>query len=117
LGTRAILLYLEEFKRKVEHVFLVAPLSNSTKNANRRGGGTYPDFFEHKINLDEIKKLSKNWTILHSTDDHSLKYEEHGVSLSKEMNIEILTYENRKHFSGKDNAQTIFNVLKQKLNI
>lgn len=115
LGTRAVLLYLDQYKHKAKSVFLIAPLSNSTENADRRDGDAYPDFFEYKINLQKIKPLANNWLVMHSKDDHSLDYEQHGLALSKEMNVELLTYEDRDHFSDSKNALLIFNVLQDRL--
>lgn len=60
LGTRAVLLYLDQFKKKTDYTFLIAPLSNSIQNAHRRDGDAYPDFFEYKIDLLEVKPLSNN---------------------------------------------------------
>jgi predicted alpha/beta hydrolase family esterase len=115
LGTRAILLYLEQFQKQVEHVFLIAPLSNDLANAKRRGGEAYPDFFTHQIDLNKVKTLSKNWTILHSADDPSLDYQSHGATLSKEIGVELLSYQDKKHFCEAENAELIFEVIKKRL--
>jgi len=116
LGTRAILLYLDQYKENVEQVILIAPLSNDIKNANRRDGEAYPDFFEYKIDLDNVKKLSRKWLILHSIDDSSLKYKDHGVSLSKEMSIGLKTFKGRDHFTELEDAKHIFDTLIQEIN-
>jgi len=113
LGTRAVLLYLDQFKKQVETVVLIAPLSNETKNTQRRGGETYPDFFKYKIDLSKVKPLAKKWLILHSRDDDSLDYQEHGVALSKELRVKLITYEDRSHFSAPENAPYILRVLRK----
>lgn len=115
LGTRAILLYLDQYKKLARSVILIAPLSNELANANRRDGEAYPDFFEYVINLNKVKEQSNSWLILHSKDDHSLDYESHGLALSKSMGIELLTYEDRDHFSKPENAHIIYSVLKKRL--
>jgi predicted alpha/beta hydrolase family esterase len=115
LGTRAVLLYLDQYQTKVEEVILVAPLSNDMENAKRRGGDAYPDFFEYKIDLKKVKKLAKKWTILHSKDDYSLDYEQHGVALSKEMEVKLITFENRSHFTKAEDAEAVFGVLKNEI--
>lgn len=52
---------------------------------------------------------------MHSRDDHSLDYKQHGLALSKEMNVELLTYEDRDHFSEPRNAPLIYQVLEDRL--
>ena len=115
LGTRAVLLYLDKHPIKVRAVFLVAPLSNDTSNSKRRGGETYPSFFEHKIDLSKIKPLSDSWTIMHSKDDSSLEYNQHGVALSKEMGIKLNTYQDKNHFCKPENAQYVLKELREEL--
>jgi len=115
LGTRAVLLYLDQYETNVEQVFLIAPLSNEIKNAERRGGEAYPDFFEYRINLSKVKKLSKKWLILHSRDDQSLDYEEHGASLSKEMKVELKSFDDEGHFTKLGDAECIFKTLKEEI--
>ena len=115
LGTRAVLLYLDKHKINVEQVILIAPLSNSIENADRGDGEAYPDFFEYKIDLHKVKKLSKKWLILHSKDDSSLDYEDHGVSLSKEMDIKLKTFERRDHFTKPEDAKCVFDALAEEI--
>lgn len=112
LGTRAILLYLDQFKTQVEAVLLVAPLSDEIKNADRKGGQAYPDFFEYQIDLTKVKAFSKRWLILHSTDDHSLPYHQHGLQLSQEMDVPLQTFQDREHFIQPDNAPFVFEALR-----
>ena len=116
LGTRAVLLYLDKYKTNVEQAMLIAPLSNNTKNADRRDGEAYPDFFEYKIDLKKVKKLSKKWLILHSKDDSSLNYEDHGASLSNEMSIRLKTFERRDHFTKPEDAKYILDALLEEIN-
>jgi hypothetical protein len=117
LGTRAVLLYLDQYKRRVQNVILIAPLSNETKNAKRRNGEAYPDFFMYKIDTSKIKPLSHKWLIVHSKDDDSLDYEEHGLALSREMKIPLLTFSSRLHFSDASNAPYVFKILTSELRI
>ncbi len=115
LGTRAILLYLDKYRKKIDLVVLIAPLSNETKNAQRRGGETYPDFFKYKINPEKIKSSVKRIVMMHSKDDSSLDYKEHAVILNEELGAELLTYEGRDHFSEPENAPYILEVLRREL--
>lgn len=114
LGTRAVLLYLEKYKPKVKKVFLIAPFNNSVVNAKRRDE-CYSDFFDHKIDLKKIKPFVGKFVLVHSKDDDSIKYEQ-GVELSKDLNSELITFEDRKHFSAPSNAPYILNILKKELN-
>jgi predicted alpha/beta hydrolase family esterase len=120
LGTRAVLLYLEKYKIRVEKVFLISAFANKTENAHRNDGETYPDFFNHKIDLETIKSLVKKFIILHSKEDSDkppisgIDYEQ-GVELAKDLNAELITFEGRKHFSNPDNAPYILEVLKKEL--
>ena len=115
LGTRAVLLYLDKYQRKVDTVILIAPLSNDIANAERRGGEDYPDFFEYKIDLQRIKKLANKFVIAHSRDDSSLDYEKHGVSMAKELGVDLITFEGRDHFSDPENAQYVLDILRKEL--
>jgi uncharacterized protein len=115
LGTRAILLYLDKYKKRLDEIILIAPLSNEITNAQRRGGESYPDFFEYKIDLNKIKKLVKKFIIMHSKDDADLDYEKHGLAMSGDLGAKLLTYEDRDHFSEPENAQYILEVLRKEL--
>ena len=76
LGSRTALLYLEKCQPKVEKVFLIAAFYNNTENAKRNNGESYPDFFEHKIDLEKIKPLVGEFIVMHSKDDDSIEYEQ-----------------------------------------
>lgn len=115
LGTRAVLLYLDKYQKKVDTVILIAPLSNDASNAERRGGEAYPDFFEYKIDPQKIKRLANKFVIAHSKDDSSLDYEKHGVSLAKELGVRLITFEDRDHFSDPKNAPYVLEILRKEL--
>lgn len=117
LGTRAVLLYLDQYQEKVNPVILIAPLSNEVSNADRQDGETYPDFFEYKIDLNKIKGLADKFVVVHSKDDSSLDYETHGVVLANELGAKLITFEDRDHFSEPENAPIILEVLKSELNL
>lgn len=115
LGTRTALLYLEKYQPKVEKVFLIAAFSNNTENGDRNDGEAYPDFFEHTIDLEKIKPLVGEFIVMHSKDDDSIPYEQ-GVEIAKDLNAELVTYEDRGHFSNPDNAPYVLEELRKKLN-
>ena len=114
LGSRTALLYLEKYHPKVEKVFLVAAFANKIENADRHDGETYPDFFEHKIDIEKIKPLVGKFIVMHSKDDDSIPYEQ-GVEIAHDLNAELLTYEGRFHFSEPENAPIIFEELRKEL--
>lgn len=114
LGTRTVLLYLEKYQPKVKKVFLIAAFNNNTSNATRNDGETYPDFFEHKINLEKIKLLVDNFIVMHSRDDSSIPYEQ-GVEIASDLGAKLITFENKDHFCDPENATTIFKELQKEL--
>lgn len=112
LGTRAVLLYLEQFKLHIEKAFLIAAFANDLANAARREGLAYPDFFTHKINLDIVKQLSREYYVVHSMDDPSIAYSQ-GEQIAGQLNAKLLTFSDKGHFYKPENADTIFNILAQ----
>lgn len=114
LGTRAILLYLDKYQKKVDTVVLIAALSNDTANAKRRNEA-YPDFFEYKIDLEKAKKLAGKFVVVHSKDDSSLDYQKHGAKLAGQLGAKLITFQDRDHFSEPENTPYIFQILKKEL--
>ena len=116
MGTRAALLYSEQYRPQVGRLLLIAAFANRIENAFRRGGDAYPDFFDHKVNLEIIKKYTKKRLVLHSQDDSSIMYEQ-ATEIARGLDAELLTSLNRNHFCSTENAQYIFEVLKNNLTI
>lgn len=116
LGSRAALLYLEEYRPNVEKVFLIAAFANRVENAQRNNGEAYPDFFRHKIDIRKIKPLVGKFIVMHSKDDDSIDYEQ-GVEIAEDLNAELITYNDRGHFYKPENAPYVLEVLKKELNI
>ncbi len=113
LGTRAVLLYLERSKKPVKGVLLVSPFSNDLKNAGIRGQG-YSDFFEHEIDLSEIKKLSPKFIVMHSKDDQRIPFEQ-GKEIAEELGADFVVYEDKRHFSRPENHAEVLEQLKKLL--
>lgn len=113
LGTRTTLLYLEKYKPKVKAVFLVAAFANRLENAYKYDGDGYPDFFEHKIDIDLVKTLSEKFVVMHSKDD-PLDYEQ-GAEIAKDLDAKLITYENRGHFDDPKNSDYILKALREEL--
>ncbi len=115
LGSRAVLLYLEKYKPKVKLVLLIAAFANRVENAQRNKGEVYPDFFTHKINIDEIKTLSDKFIIMHSQDDDSIAYEQ-GEEIARDLDARLITYSDRGHFYKANNYVYVLKVLRKELN-
>jgi predicted alpha/beta hydrolase family esterase len=115
LGTRTALLYLEKYQPKVEKVFLIAAFSNNIENGARNDGETYPDFFEHVIDLNKIKPLVGKFIVMHSQDDSSISYEQ-GVQIAEDLDAELITFDGRDHFSEPDNVRFVLEILRKELN-
>lgn len=115
LGTRAALLYLERYQPKVEKLFLIAAFANDTKNSNRHDDGTaYKDFFEYKINLEQIKPLVGKFIVMHSKDDSSIEFEQ-GVEIARDLNAKLITFENKGHFFKPEYAPIVLEELRKEL--
>jgi len=114
LGSRTALLYLEKYRPRVKIVILIAAFANRVENANRNDGKAYSDFFTHKINLETVKPLVDKFIVMHSKDDDSIPYTQ-GVEIAKDLNAELITYEDRNHFSDPQNALSVLEVLRKNL--
>lgn len=114
LGTRAALLYIEKYKPRVEHLFLIGAFANRLENAKRKGGISYPDFFDHIIDLSVIKDHVAHSYVLHSKDDSAISFKQ-GEEIARDIGAELIPSEKRDHFSSSSNAPYIFSVLKQKI--
>ena len=104
LGTRAALLYLDKFNQKVDTVILIAAFNNDFENNRKRKDQHYTDFFEYALNTEKIKKLANKFIVIHSRDDDSIDYQQ-AVDISKDLGVELITYENMGHFCGEERAE------------
>lgn len=114
LGTRTALLYLDQYKQPVKAVFLIAAFANWTDNAKRRGGDAYPDFFEYVVDIPAIKKLCRQFVVIHSLDDPSIDYRQ-GKEIADELGAKLVTLNARKHMSHPDNAPYVLKELRKGL--
>lgn len=94
---------------------LIAAFANKTENAKRRDEH-YADFFEKEIDIKSIKPLVGEFVVMHSKDDESIRYEQ-GMKIAKDLDADLITYDDRGHFSKSDNAPYVLNVLKEKLDL
>ncbi len=104
LGTRAALLYLDKFGKKVDTVILIASFNNDYKLNRGRRDEHYPDFFDYAINIDKVKKLANKFIVVHSKDDDSIDYSQ-GKQIAKELGAKLITYDHMGHFAGEENAE------------
>lgn len=110
LGTRAVLLYLDKFEKKVDSVILVAAFDNNV-DEERKQKGNSADFFEYALDLNKIKNLADRFIVMHSKDDPAINYQQ-GVDISKELGAKLITYPDRGHFCEPENAKYILEVIK-----
>lgn len=113
LGTRAILLYLEKYNLKVKAVFLIAAFANKLENATKFEGEDYPDFFSYKVDIEKIKNLSEKFVVVHSKDD-DLEYAQ-GTEIAGQLGAKLITFEDKGHMSGAENAPVILDILRTEL--
>jgi len=112
LGTRAALLYLEQHQPKnIDTVILIAPFNNDWQKHIMKGYKGYNTFFEHAIDIAKVKKLAKQFIVMHSKDDPHVKYA-WGKQIAKDLNAKMYTFEHRDHFYHPENYKYVLDVLK-----
>ncbi|MFH1749557.1 MAG: YqiA/YcfP family alpha/beta fold hydrolase [bacterium] len=104
LGTRAALLYLDKYEKKVDTVILIAAFNNDYKENGSREGRYYSDFFDYALDIEKIKKLGKKFIVVHSKDDDSIDYQQ-AVDISNELGVKLITHTDMGHFSGGEGAE------------
>jgi len=114
LGTRAVLLYLDKFERKLDTVILIASFNNDWEKHRARKDEHYPDFFEYPVDIEKIKKLANQFIVMHSKDDPDLDYQ-WGVEIANDLSAKLLTYRDRDHFHMPENYTHILEVIKSVL--
>jgi len=118
LGTRAALLYLDQFNKSVDTVILIAAFDNDYKKNAGRKDEHYSDFFEYSIDIKRIKKLANKFIVVHSRDDNDITYSQ-GEKISSELGAELISIDGAGHMGGeetaKQNAKIILDTLKNEL--
>jgi len=104
LGTRAVLLYLDKFEKKVDTVILIAAFNNDYEKNRNRKNEHYADFFDYALDIEKIKGLANKFIVVHSKDDNSIDFSQ-GEEIARELGAELLTYEDMGHFSGDERAE------------
>jgi len=113
LGTRAALLYLDQYKQPAKAVFLIAAFANRVENAERRDR-SYADFFEYKISIGAVKKLCDQLIVIHATDDNSIDIEQ-GKDIAEDLDAKLITVDGRGHLYKPSNASFILEQLRREL--
>jgi len=111
LGTRAVLLFLDQNDIKVKGVLLIAAFNNRLENAKRRGGN-YANFFDYPVDIQKIKTQAEKFIVMHSKDDDHIDFNQ-GKEIAEELDAKLIVFEDRLHFSESSNAPIVFNVLKE----
>lgn len=97
LGTRAVLLFLEQNTHTIENIVLIAPFDNSLTNSNFRNGN-YANFFEHLIDINQVKsKIKGEIKVIGSEDDVNIPYIQ-AQNIARDLSAELITIPNSGHF-------------------
>ncbi|MEY3471314.1 MAG: hypothetical protein RLZZ223_664 [Candidatus Parcubacteria bacterium] len=97
LGTRAVLLFLEQTKQTVQNVVLIAPFDNSLTNSSFRNGN-YANFFEHLVDIKRVKsKIKGEIKVIGSKDDANIPYIQAEI-IARDLSAELITIPNSGHF-------------------
>lgn len=111
LGTRAQLLFLDEYRMKVGAVLMVGAFSNDPKNAEFRGGN-YANFFEERLKIEELKELAGSWTVLHSKDDDRIPFAQ-GRAIAKDLGAELVEVSGYLHFKAPQTGKKVLRVVEK----
>ncbi len=97
LGTRGVLLFLEQTQHSVDDIVLIAPFDNSLSNASFRNGN-YSNFFEHLVDIDKVKsKIKDKIKVIGSEDDANIPYIQ-AQNISRDLQGELITIPDSSHF-------------------
>ncbi len=97
LGTRAVLLLLEQAELSVENIVLIAPFDNNTDNAKFRDGN-YANFFEHSIDIERVKKhIRDKIIVVGSEDDTKIPFIQ-AQNIARDLGGELITIPHSGHF-------------------
>ena len=97
LGTRAVLLFLEQTKQTVQNIVLIAPFDNSLTNSSFRNGN-YANFFEHLVDIEKVKARVKGQIkVIGSEDDANIPYIQ-AQNISLDLSAKLITIPNSGHF-------------------
>lgn len=97
LGTRAVLLFLEQTQNSVQDIVLIAPFDNSLTNASFRKGN-YANFFEHLIDIGKVQtKIKGSVKVIGSEDDANIPYIQ-AQNIARDLSAELIAIPDSSHF-------------------
>ena len=97
LGTRAVLLFLEQTQNSVQDIVLIAPFDNSLSNSIFRNGN-YSNFFEHLVDINKVKANIKGIIkVIGSEDDANIPYIQ-AQNIAIDLSAELITIPDSSHF-------------------
>lgn len=115
LGTKAILLYLDQFEQKIDSVILIATFNNEVENNKKIADGNLESFFEYPLDVKKIRGLVNKFVVVHSKDDQLIPYQQ-AFNISQDLKAELITYDNKGHFGSNqdpvDSAKIFVEVIK-----
>lgn len=110
LGTRAILLFLEQTDISVENIVLIGPFDNNTDNARFRDGN-YANFFDHIVDIEKVKKHIQNRIIVvGSEDDKNIPFIQ-AQNIARDLEGELISIPNSGHFLDAKWAQVLSEIV------
>ena len=112
LGTRTALLYLDIYEpNNIDTVILVAAFNNDWEHNRERKDEHYADFFEYAVDIEKLKKLAKQFIVIHSKDDSSIDYQQ-GAEIANELGAKLITHDGLDHMSAPENYTYVLEALK-----
>jgi predicted alpha/beta hydrolase family esterase len=110
LGTRAVLLFLEQTTHTIENIVLIAPFDNSLTNSGFRNGN-YANFFEYLIDIERVKsKIKGEIKVIGSEDDINIPYIQ-AQNIARDLSAELITIPNSGHFLDSKWAKTLSEIV------
>lgn len=111
LGTRAILLYLDQFDVQVSRIVLVGPFDNSLDNASFRDGA-YANFFDYPVDLEHVKSRVDTITVIGSEDDSRIPFAQ-AETIARDLDGELHAVPNSDHFLRGTWADVIWELIQR----
>jgi predicted alpha/beta hydrolase family esterase len=111
LGTRAVLLYLNEHDIDIEKIVLIAPFDNNTENAAFRDGA-YANFFWDEVSLEKVKSHAKTIKVIGSEDDSRIPVEQ-AKNIASELQATLDIIPHSDHFLQAIWAGPLWEIIQQ----
>ncbi len=112
LGTRAIVLYLDQYDVQVSRTVLIGPFDTSLANASFREG-VYANFFDSDINLDRVKSRAGQTIVIGSLDDSRIPFVQ-AENIARDLDAELHSIPHSDHFLLSSWADQLWQIIKAK---